>query len=195
MKKNLILIVSLSTIVIACNNNVKTEEVSKKADSLQSILDNQKTIAEAEQKEADEMKQKEDYQLAHQAELIAQKNALINSISVDNSTYSVGALGGVMPFDVYVINNGDYEINNTIVEVKYFKNNGKIAETQKLIFGNIKPKEKKTITTDQTVNGRQVEIIIMEYTCSDLNVCYYYDENLILSASRGTLSDDAYFCE
>lgn len=194
MKKT-ILIFSLSTIVLACNNNVKTEDVSKKADSLQSILDNQKKIADAEQKETDEMKQKEDYQLSQQAELIRQRNELVNNVEVDNSNYSVAVLGGVNPFEVYVTNNGNYEVNNLIVEINYLKNNGAVIEYEKINFGRVKSKEKKTISSSGSLNGRQVEIKIIEYTCSDLNLCYFYDENIALSASRGTLVEDPYICQ
>ena len=88
-------------------------------------------------------------------------NELKKLVKLTGSEYSVGLLGGIEDLSLTVANNSCHPLERVVIEVKYYKANGKTISTEEHNLFNVAPGTEKILEVPQNNRGVKVEYRIV----------------------------------
>jgi hypothetical protein len=105
------------------------------------------------------------------------------------SKYKLRPLGGITGLIIYVNNKSDRIIDEVVVKVTYYKNDGTIFETKDIRFNNIQPNSQDEAKVPNTQRGTKITSEISRVTSRSYQFCYN-------NASSGSKSQaDPWYCK
>ena len=105
------------------------------------------------------------------------------------SKYKLRPLGGITGLVVYVNNKSDRIIDEVVVKVTYYKNDGAVFETKDIRFNNIQPNSQDEAKVPNTQRGTKVTTEISKVTSRSHQFCYNN------STSISKTQSDPWFCK
>ena len=88
-------------------------------------------------------------------------NQLKKLVKLTGSEYNVGVLGGIENLHLTVANNSCHPLERVVIEVKYFKSNGKTISTEEHNLFNVAPGTEKIFDVPKNNRGVKVEYRIV----------------------------------
>lgn len=95
-----------------------------------------------------------------------------NYIHVTLNDYKTGLLGGVKDIKVIATNDTEFPLDNVVVQVQYFRSNGKLFKTEQITLNNIKAKSTQSTTAPDSRRGMSLKIRLDRITSQQMNFCY-----------------------
>jgi len=90
-------------------------------------------------------------------------------------SYHIGGFGGISGYQVQIINNSEFMLDEYIVRVSYFLKNGNLYESHDLKAVNIPAKSYQVLTAPESNRGMSAEYEIISARSSRLN--FFYSQN------------------
>ena len=145
----------LCSIAIIKNQKPEQNSVAIAASKQSSIQD---------EREAEEKKEQE-----KQKEI---RNNWKDYITVSNSNYAYGVLGGINNLSIQFSNKTDYVIDEVWAKVVYVKNNGKPWKTKLIPVYNLQPHSIKKQPLSKVNRGKSVEVTISKIVSKQMSLVY-----------------------
>lgn len=95
-----------------------------------------------------------------------------NYIHISLNDYKTGLLGGVRDIKVIATNDTEFPIDNIVVELQYFRSNGKLFKTENLSLNDIKAKSSKSIAAPDSRRGMSLKLKPNRITSQEMNFCW-----------------------
>lgn len=89
-----------------------------------------------------------------------------------NKDYRVSSLGGISNLKVAVWNNADKVLDEVVLTINYYKENGEHWETKEITLSNIQPGSYESSEVPNTSRGTRFEAEISKVTAKSLHFCY-----------------------
>lgn len=105
------------------------------------------------------------------------------------SKYKLRPLGGITGLVIYVNNKSERIIDEVVVKLTYYKNDGAIFETKDIRFNNIQPNSQDQLKVPNTQRGTKVTSEISKVTSRSYQFCYNN------SSSISKTQADPWFCK
>ena len=86
---------------------------------------------------------------------------LKKQVKISGTDYKVGVLGGINNLDLTVSNNSLHPLERVVIEVKYFKANGKTVSTEEYNLFNVAPGTERTLEVPDNTRGVKVKYRIV----------------------------------
>ncbi len=100
------------------------------------------------------------------------RNSWKNYISHTPSNYKIKGFGGISGLSITVINKSEKIIDEIVVNVTYFKNDGSIFEVKEVSFYNIQPHSQKQSKVPNTQRGTKLKTEISKVSSRSYQFCY-----------------------
>ena len=100
------------------------------------------------------------------------RNGWRNYISHEASKYKIRGFGGISGLVISVNNKSEKIIDEIIVNVTYFKNDGSVFEVKEITFLNIQPHSQKESKVPNTQRGTKIKTEIGKVTSRSYQFCY-----------------------
>jgi len=95
-----------------------------------------------------------------------------NYITHTPSKYKIRGFGGITGLTITVNNKADKIIDEIIVNVTYFKNDGSVFEVKEITINNIQPHSQKEAKVPNTQRGTKIKTEIGKITSRSYQFCY-----------------------
>jgi hypothetical protein len=140
-------------------------------------------LAEIEQKEQQELAQKEALENKNRE----YRNEWEKYITFTNSEPEISyLLGGVSEFQITVGNQTPYILDQVDISVAYIRKNGDIYKTETVSIANVNPNTFETAVAPSSINGVKINVAIAKVVCKKMNFCY---------PSFSGKESDPYYCK
>ncbi|HEY0752269.1 MAG TPA: FxLYD domain-containing protein, partial [Chitinophagaceae bacterium] len=111
------------------------------------------------------------YQNALHKQVVAEKTEKVilkpkvkdlrKQVKISGTDYKVGVLGGINNLDLTVSNNSLHPLERVVIEVKYFKANGKTVSTEEYNLFNVAPGTERKLEVPNNKRGVSVKYRIV----------------------------------
>lgn len=95
-----------------------------------------------------------------------------NYIHVSLNDYKTGLLGGVKGIKVIANNDTEFPIDNIVVQVAYYRSNGKVFKTEQITLNDLKAKSSKSVTAPDSRRGMSLKLSLERITSQEMNFCW-----------------------
>lgn len=107
-------------------------------------------------------------------------------ITVSNSNYGIGVLGGIKDLSISVRNRSEFKVDLAVVKVTYFKPNGEVWKSKLVEIKGIPPRETAHQLIEDVNRGKRVKVSLQKIVSSEMNFSYTEGE-------KGKSKGDPYF--
>lgn len=93
-------------------------------------------------------------------------------ITVTNSNYGIGLLGGIKDLSVIVNNRTDYPLDEVVAKVTYFKAGGGVWKTKLITLHAVPPQESKDQPVPDAGRGKKVKVSLYKVVSKKMQLRY-----------------------
>ena len=109
-------------------------------------------------------------------------------ISVTNSNYGIGLLGGIKDLSVIVTNHSAYPLEEVVAKVSYIKAGGGIWKTEMITVKNVPANDTKEQAVEDVGRGKKVKVTLYKVVSKKMNFQY-------AEGQKGRNTEDPYYKE
>jgi hypothetical protein len=109
-------------------------------------------------------------------------------ITVTNSNYGIGLLGGIKDLKVIVTNRSDYPLDEVVAKVTYLKANGNLWKTSLVTIGSVPADDTVEQEMEDVGRGKKVKVTIQKIVSKKMKFSY-------TEGQKTNSKDDPYFKE
>lgn len=189
------------TIIYFANNKTEAAEAAESTqnntesaistDTIATVDPNQIKLQELEEKE----RQRQAANEALTMKNMEFRNNWSNYIYSETNDYRVDSWGGIYGLVVSAHNGTDRILDEVIVSVDYYKENGSLYTTKNVPIYNIQPNTSGSISVPDVNRGTRIEVKISKITSKTLHFCYNveYEDRYGMGISGN--DKDPWFCK
>ncbi len=116
-------------------------------------------------------------------------------VEPNTNRYRIDSWGGIYDLEIYATNNTDKIIDEVIVTIDYYKENGGLYTTKEVSITNIQPNSYGSAKVPNTNRGTRIETRISKITSRSLHFCYNSDYEGSFSQGISGNENDPWFCK